>query len=280
MSIVTFWNAMKKENGQTLSAIAIATYMAMEHNFKTLLIDTTFNDATTERAFWKKKKDSNMFSELTSGKMDISSGAEGLLSAVASNKATPEIVVNYTRIVFKDRLDVLLGLRTTNINEYENSMGLYRDLIMTAGKYYDLVLVDLPKGNGNSAIDSILKLSNMILYTMPPNLVNIDNYKELRMNNSIVSSLKTVPLLAKSDETSSYNVRNTTRYIKEKTQIPTIPYSVRFMEAVNESNTTKFMTNTKLSKSALANNEEFFVALDGSCNFILNKLKELSKTQK
>ena len=280
MSIVTFWNAMRKENGQTLSAIAIATYMAMEHNMKILLIDTTFDDITTERAFWKKKKENKMFSELTTGKMDISSGAEGLLSAVASNKATPEIVVNYTRIVFKDRLDILLGLRTKNYKEHENSLPLYRDLIMTASKYYDIVFVDLPKGRDNSAIDSILKMSNMVLYTMPPNLVNIDRYKELRMEDPIVSTPKVFPLLAKSDERASYNVRNTTRYIKEKTQIPTIPYSYRFMEAVNESNTTKFMTNTKLSRSALRVNEEFFDALDGSCNFVLNKLRELSKIQK
>ena len=37
MSVVTFWNAMEKECGQTLSAIAIATYMAMEHNYRILL---------------------------------------------------------------------------------------------------------------------------------------------------------------------------------------------------------------------------------------------------
>ena len=46
MSVVTFWNAMEKECGQTLSAIAIATYMAMEHNYRILLIDACFHDNT------------------------------------------------------------------------------------------------------------------------------------------------------------------------------------------------------------------------------------------
>ena len=280
MSIVTFWNAMDKENAQTFSAIALATYMAMEHNFKILLIDTTFNDITTERAFWKKKKENKAFTELTGGKMDISNGVEGLFSAVASNKATPEIVINYTKIVFKNRLDVLLGPRTKKRKEYNNSFPLYDDLILTASKYYDLVLVDLAKGRKNETIASILGHSNLILYTMPPNLANIDNYIELKKNKDpIVSSMKTLPFLTRSDESSSYNVKNTTRYINEKEQIMTLPYNVRFMEAVNESNIAKFMTNTKLSKSALQVNGDFFEELQKTSNKILDKLKELSKMQ-
>ena len=280
MSIVTFWNAMDKENAQTFSAIALATYMAMEHNFKILLIDTTFNDITTERAFWKKKKENKAFVELTGGKMDISNGVEGLFSAVASNKATPEIVINYTKIVFKNRLDVLLGPRTKKRKEYNNSFPLYDDLILTASKYYDLVLVDLAKGRKNETIASILGHSNLILYTMPPNLANIDNYIELKKNKDpIVSSMKTLPFLTRSDESSSYNVKNTTRYINEKEQIMTLPYNVRFMEAVNESNIAKFMTNTKLSKSALQVNGDFFEELQKTSNKILDKLKELSKMQ-
>lgn len=277
MSVVTFWNAIEKECGQTLSAIAIATYMAMEHNYRILLIDACFHDNTMEKAFWKKKENKAL-KELTGGKIDISSGAEGLISAVASNKATPEIITNYTRIVFKNRLDILLGLKTQIRQDHEKSMMLYKDLISTANKYYDIVFVDLSKGITRQSSEAILKISDVILYTMPPNLNNIDKFKELRLNkNSIVSSQKIMPLLARSDESSGYNVKNTSRYIKEKYTIATVPYNVRFMEATNEARTASFMTNIKLSKSALNVNGNFFEELGRTAQMVIDKIREVNK---
>lgn len=277
MSVVSFWNALEKECGQTLSAIAIATYMAMEHNYRILLIDGCFDDITIEKAFWKRKENKAL-KELTGGKIDISSGAEGLISAVASNKATPEIITNYTRIVFKNRLDILLGLKTKVKEDHEKSMMLYKDLILTANKYYDIVFVDLSKGTHRPSNEAILKISDLILYTMPPNLNNIDKYKELKLNkNSIVSKPKVMPLLARCDESSGYNVRNTTRYIKEKYTIACVPYNVRFMEATNEARTSTFMTNIKLSQSALNVNGDFFEELDRSAKMIIDKIRELNK---
>lgn len=277
MSVVTFWNSIEKECGQTLSAIAIATYMAMEHNYRILLIDACFHDNTMEKAFWKKKENKAL-KELTGGKIDISSGAEGLISAVASNKATPEIITNYTRIVFKNRLDILLGLKTQIRQDHEKSMMLYKDLISTANKYYDIVFVDLSKGITRQSSEAILKISDVILYTMPPNLNNIDKFKELRLNkNSIVSSQKIMPLLARSDESSGYNVKNTSRYIKEKYTIATVPYNVRFMEATNEARTASFMTNIKLSKSALNVNGNFFEELGRTAQMVIDKIREVNK---
>ena len=37
MSVITFINRDRKENGQTFSVAAIATCMAIEHNYKMLL---------------------------------------------------------------------------------------------------------------------------------------------------------------------------------------------------------------------------------------------------
>jgi len=272
MSIVAFWNESEKENGQTLSVIAVANQMAIEHNYRILVVDACFHDKTMERAFWKNKENKTV-QKLNAGKMDISSGAEGLISAVASNKATPEIVTNYTRIVYKNRLDVLLGLKTEIYAEYEKSLMLYKDLIATANKYYDLILVDVAKGERPTS-EALLKQANVIVYTMPPNLANINNYLELRENNEIVRSRKVIPLLAKADERSNYNVKNTTRYIREKGIISCIPYDVRFMEATNEAGTSKYFTSQKLSMSAKTG-ENFFKEAEKTCVNIINKIKEL-----
>ena len=202
MAIVTFWNGLEKENGQTLSIIAIANQMAIEHNYRILVVDACFHDKTIEKAFWKIKENKTI-KQLNAGKIDVSSGAEGLVSAVASNKATPEIVTNYTRIVYKNRLDILLGLKTEIPEEHEKSLMLYKDLINAANKYYDFILVDLQKGFSKPSTKALLQQSNLIVYTMPPNLLNIDNYLELRETNELVGSNKVIPLLAKCDEESS-----------------------------------------------------------------------------
>ena len=165
MAIIGFWSGSKKESGQTVSISAIATHMAVEHNYKILLVDATFNDDTMERCFWNvnnSKKDP--VKALNRGKIDISSGAEGLVSAVASNKATPEIITNYTRVVFKNRLDILCGLKTKVRQDYIKSLMLYKDLVKTADKYYDLVFVDLEKTLAEETTKTLLQASHIIVY--------------------------------------------------------------------------------------------------------------------
>jgi cellulose biosynthesis protein BcsQ len=273
MAIISFWNELEKENGQTTSIIALATQMAIEHNYRILVVDATFDDKTLEKAFWKPREN-KMIKELNAGKIDISSGAEGLISAVASNKATPEIITNYTRVVFKNRLDILLGLKTKIPEEHEKSLMLYKDLIATANRYYDLVFVDLTKSYRKPSTKSILNISNVIAYVMPPNLFNIDNFKEKSKKDPIMSSNKILPILAKSDETSGYNVKNTSRYMGQKKYIASIPYNVRFMEATNEAKAAEFFTKFKLSSSSI--NEGFFEEVERSCTIIISKLKELN----
>ena len=59
MAVISFWSGNNKETGQTVSAAAIATQMAIEHNYRILLLDATFDDDTMERCFWiiSKKND-------------------------------------------------------------------------------------------------------------------------------------------------------------------------------------------------------------------------------
>ena len=52
MSIVTFCNSSIEQTGKTMSIAAIATYMAIEHNYRILVISTT----NREDAFGKKRK--------------------------------------------------------------------------------------------------------------------------------------------------------------------------------------------------------------------------------
>ena len=57
MPIVSFWNNEKAETGQTLSMIAIATYMSIMHNYKILVVDTKFNSDTIKDCYWEGGRD-------------------------------------------------------------------------------------------------------------------------------------------------------------------------------------------------------------------------------
>ena len=46
MPTLTFWSANEKAIGQTVSASLAATVMAIEHNYKVLLMSVDFNDET------------------------------------------------------------------------------------------------------------------------------------------------------------------------------------------------------------------------------------------
>ena len=56
MSIVTFWSDGKEQTGKTLSIAAIATHMAIEHNYRILVISTGYRDDTLNRCFSEEKK--------------------------------------------------------------------------------------------------------------------------------------------------------------------------------------------------------------------------------
>lgn len=276
MAIIGFWSGSKKESGQTVSISAIATHMAVEHNYKILLIDATFDDDTMERGFWKIEKKKDFAKQVNKGKMDIASGAEGLVSAVASNKATPEVITNFTRVVFRNRLDVVCGLKTKVYADFRKSLMLYKDLVKAADKYYDLVFIDLPKTLDDEVTKTLLETSHIIVYNFTKNLKQADEYLEnMEKYPEILVKEKIIPLLSNSDEDTVYNVKNYTRYIGEKREICTVPYNTSFVKNISEAGIAQFFLTTRLSTKLNDKNSEFVKCVEKMCKRIEEKLKEL-----
>ena len=146
MSIVTFWNNGKEQTGKTLSIAAICTYLAIEHNYRILVISTGYQDENLDNCFWapnKIKKNLGLFGPNTNIAME--EGIAGLIKIMRSNKLSPDHITNYTKIIFKDRLEILPTFKG-GINEYNNEIRkYYPDIINLANNYYDLVFVDLDK---------------------------------------------------------------------------------------------------------------------------------------
>ena len=53
MSIVTFWNNGREQTGKTLSLVAICTQLAIEHNYRILVISTGYQDENLDNCFWE-----------------------------------------------------------------------------------------------------------------------------------------------------------------------------------------------------------------------------------
>lgn len=243
MSIITFWNNGREQTGKTLAIAAIVTQYSMIHNKKILVISTSYNDDTLKNCFWvedaKIKKKSGLGLNLgifnKNSSIGIENGIEGLVKIMNSNKIMPNIITDYTKIVFKERLEILLGYNGNNNQDYEEVQNNYAELIKLANQYYDLVFVDLDDQVTRNNKREILKASDLVIFTMSQRLKSINNYQEtVEEFEDIIDSKKILPLICKYDKKSKYTAKNISRYLGQKNNIIMIPYNTLFFEATEE----------------------------------------------
>ena len=234
MSIVTFYNSSIEQTGKTMSIAAIATYMAIEHNYRILVISTTNREDSLKKCFWKeKKKKRNLGIFGPNATLEVETGVEGLARVVKSNKISPNIVTNYTKVVFKDRFEILLGC------ENQPSDGtvietMYPSIIKAANQYYDLVFVDLDENVDEETRKTIIYDSDIVVINMSQRLRSINKFRELKEQNQLLASKKALILIGRYDKFSKYSSKNISRYLGEKNQVLTIPYNTLFFEATEE----------------------------------------------
>lgn len=234
MAIVTFYTNGKGETGNTISAMAFATYLGIEKNQKTLLISTALNDTSIKDALWpnKAKKISGLFGPNVG--IGAENGIEGLDRVIRSNKISPDIITDYTRVVLKDRFEVLLGYNGSE-EQYKQIQEQYAQIIALAGKYYDTVIVDLDKELELKVQREIINISNIIVAMTTQKLSNLENLAKTIAQGAILNQTNTLVLLGKYDEKLKYNAKNISRSIlKQKEIINVIPYNSMLFEAAQD----------------------------------------------
>lgn len=246
MAIVTFKSNELKETGQTLSLVAAATQMAIEHSYKILVVSTNFKDQTLENCFWELDRlNKPIITGPGHAAVGVDNGIEGLLKILASNKTSTEIVKNYSRTVLRDRLDILLSPRTEDYQEYTQICEQYPEVLKTANRYYDMVFVDLSSRMQAEKAQNIINISDAIVINMTQRLKNINDFMELKEADEFYRRKNIMLLLGRYDGHSKYNVKNVTRYMKEKKQILAIPYNTLFFEACSEGKVIDFFLKLK-----------------------------------
>lgn len=277
MSVITFWNDSKNGNiGQTSSLIATATLMAVEHNYKILLISTQLGDLDLDYAFGVSESGAAKFLGLKEVKFN--SGIEGIMKLANSGKLTPNMIGNFTKIVLKDRLEVVAGKKEIEDEDSDKfDFNDYVDVIKIANNYYDMVFVDLDRSLEADLTRRILNASNLIVWNMEPKLKEIMRAEELQSKEEIVNGDNVVYLLNKYEKNSKYNVKNIMRTSKMKKNVYTVPYDLMYSDALQDGVVDGWMLNPKIRKATLEDEHGFFVTqVKSFCEGITYKLQELS----
>lgn len=283
MSIVTFWNDDREQTGKTLCSVAVATRMAIERNNRILLISTSFQDPTMKNCFFGNNIQKNL--KLSGGKVTniaVENGIEGLIKLITANKLSPSVITDYTKVVFKGRLEVINSFKgkkgdsfEENYEEYKKIQKYYIELIRMANQYYDMVIVDLDKTMSKEMQEEILNISNLNVIVLSQKKANLDRYKELAQTNKNINNPKTIPVIGKYTSHSKYNVKNITRYLEEKKEIDVIPFNLLYFEAAEEANVTDLFLKLKNVKDTSDENYIFMQDVLKLMEKIIKRLQEL-----
>lgn len=257
----------KQKHGQSMTIASIATTLAINYNYKILMINTKHNDKSLEYAFETK---GNLNGFFTKGKTDLETGLSGIAKAIMSNKTSPEIITNYTKIIFKN-LELLTDKNVSD-EEFERYIIHLKDIIKLANKYYDIILVDLEGNIEDIKIKQILELSNINVVTLAQNINKIDNYIKYKENNAILKEDNILVVIGKYDEKSKYNARNVAKYIKQKLTYK-IPYNTMFsMDAPEGKIADYFIKFRRINGTHI--NAEFISSVRELTEDIVKKIRE------
>jgi len=284
MSIITFWNESREQAGKTLASIAVATRMSIDRNSKILLISTSFDDSTMKDCYWgnETKKNTSLFGNNKTVTLAVESGIEGLVKLASSNKLTPSVITDYTKVIFKERLEVIPGLSTIEdipfedkIREVRKIEECYINLIRAANQYYDVVIVDMDKMLSRKTKEEILNLSTVNVYVFSQKMSSINQFNKTRQKNEDLYKNRCIPVIGKYDSKIKFNSRNIARYLGEKKEFDLVPLNQLYMEAAEEAGVVDLFLKLRNVKDKTDENYIFMQCVQNLSDNILKKVQEM-----
>lgn len=278
MSVITFVNSIEEKTGKTMALVAIATNMAIENNNKILIISTTNKEDKIKSCFFEeqqtKKIKFGIFRENKEDSIESETGIEGIAKMSRSNKLTPELITTHSKVVFKDRLEVILG--TTKKEDFaERIEDEYIDLIRVANVYYDKVFIDLDNNLSEDTRQKILDMSDLVIVSTNQNYRCLKKLKEFKKENELFKKANVLILIGRYDKFSKYNSKNISRFLEEKNQVLTMPYNTLFFEATEEATVPDLLMNLRKMSDSEDRNMIFIEEVKRASEKIIYTLKEL-----
>lgn len=271
MAIISFWNNNETRIGQSSNIAAIATYLGINHNYKILILDTKFNDYFYKDCYWESTDSSKTKNGSYVG---IGEGIKGLSRAILSNKISPEIVTNYTKIVFNEnRLEILMDTSAT-IEEYEMHKNIFNDIIKIANKFYDLVFIDIDSELDEDTTNILLRNSDIVISCLSQNVRNINKYVQEKQKMQSLEDKLILPIIGRYDSDSKLSTKNISKYIRAKKDILDIKYNTLFMDVCNEGKVSDFFIKFR-NVGKKDKNAPFVYSVMDAADKIIYSLQEL-----
>lgn len=278
MSIITFWSNGKEQVGKTLSTIAVATNIAIERNKRSLIVSTSYKDKTLLNCYYDEEKEKakrELIKKSSKKMVELGVGMQGLFTLLKSGKLTPDIITDYTKIVFKDRLELLANLEIENQIKDEEIMENYFEIIQMANQYYDYVFVDLDNSIGENQINQILKNSDIIVEVFSQRITKMRELIELRANTPVLNGKNTILLISKYNRNSKYKSKNIKSFLHEKKEINVIPYNNLFFEAAEEGTVPDLFLRLRKMIDKTDTHAVFIEEVKKASDRILDRIEEL-----
>lgn len=251
MQQINIWSPYH-QTGTTSISIILSTYIAINYNLRCLIAHNQYSRSNLECAFIDGSKENEDFITLE--------GIDALEIAAKSNKLTKEEIWNSTRLLIKNRLELLYGSKKQR--EELNETIFY--ILACAKQAYDLTFIDVSSGINNKVTDMAMRTADLIVVNLNQNLKVLDDFFTRKIYHNELDSRKYIIVLNNYDTRSKY----TTKYIKKlynfKDDIFAIPKCVDYMDSHNDHKVLDFM----ISNNDTCSSEEDY-------NF-LNQIKNIS----
>ncbi len=236
MSVVAFYTCGKDQTGNTASAISLATYMGIVQNKRVLFISTALNNSEIKKALWPpqtvKKGLFGMNTKYGAGVND--NGIEGLDRIIRSNRISPDIITDYTRVALKGRLEILQGYNGSE-EQYKEIQKQYMQIISLAKQIYDTVIVDIDKELEAKTKLEILNGVDVVVAMATQKIDSISNVIRTMAEGVAFKKFNSILTIGKYDDKSKYNAKNISRNIlRTKDIINTVPYNTILFEEMQE----------------------------------------------
>lgn len=179
-----------------------------------------------------------------------------------SNRVTPELIKDYTKIIYKNRLEVLYSSSNSDLS-VDEQMECYKTIILNSSKYYDYVFVDLKKGVSFQVLEEILDISAVIVLNTEQGTNTIIDFFRMKEMQKYIKGYKVIWNICKYDSKSKYNKKNLNRTFWKKQPIYSTSYNTLLFEAVTEGTLPELLLRIRTVKN------------DGESMEILKEGKEL-----
>ena len=185
------------------------------------------------------------------------------------------MITNYTKVVFKDRLEILLGAENLKGDVSNEIAEEYIEVINLANSYYDTVFVDLDNNVGEEIKQKIIEQSDLVIVNSSQNYSSLKKLKEEKDKGGILKEAKSLILIGRYDKYSKYNSKNISRFLEEKNQVLTIPYNTLYFEATNEAEVPDLFLKLRKISDSDDRNAIFEEELKRASENIIYRLQEL-----